>query len=222
MRPRRPLATPIALLAVAGALGCRDAPRGSHDTRAAIDASAEAAGRPSATPAPAASDRSQADLSDAGSSGTWPRYFTLRPRADDEPRALEATYDALPSAPVDLRDDAVVLCRVAVVEPAPRPRSAWDRANGRDAHIHKRQSCAAEYRTHRRGLEVVWIGMLLITIASATSSAAVRTSQSSRTSITRNRSPRASRTARSRGVIVRSVSADARAGVPPPPPQKAA
>lgn len=132
MRPRRPLATPIALLAVAGALGCRDAPRGSHDTRAAIDASAEAAGRPSATPAPAASDRPQADLSDAGSSGTWPRYFTLRPRADDEPRALEATYDALPSAPVDLRDDAVVLCRVAVVEPAPRPRSAWDRANGRD------------------------------------------------------------------------------------------
>ncbi|MBL8609742.1 MAG: hypothetical protein JNL38_20585 [Myxococcales bacterium] len=136
MRPRRPLAIPIAALAIVGASSCRDAGREARPSRA--DGAAPVANlAPSARPAasasaPAAGSGSAWAAASSGAPASFGRYFSLQPRSDDETRALEATYDALPTAPVGTSDGAVVLCRIAVVEPAPRPKSAWDRANGRD------------------------------------------------------------------------------------------
>lgn len=114
-------------------LACKD--RSATPPVAKPPASADAgsaSGSPSASAGDASASASASHDAGAEDSIAWKDYFSLDERPDDVLNAYRETYDKLPSAPLASLDDAVVLCRVAVVEPAPRPSSAWDRANGRD------------------------------------------------------------------------------------------
>ncbi|HEY8076062.1 MAG TPA: hypothetical protein VIF62_18170 [Labilithrix sp.] len=73
-----------------------------------------------------------ADAAAAPETIAWKEYFSLEQRRDDVANAYEQTFAKMTDAPLASLDGAVVLCRVAVVEPAPLPTSKWDRANGRD------------------------------------------------------------------------------------------
>ncbi len=59
-------------------------------------------------------------------------YLDFDERAIDVQNAYKLTYDKMTDAPLATLDDAVVICRIGIVEPAPLPSSKWDRANGRD------------------------------------------------------------------------------------------
>lgn len=141
--------TCLAVALTTAALGCRSGARTATADPSASGAGARIDGRdgrdasappsldggagPSALDAasPSAADVAPGEPGDAAIA--WGDYFSIAPRRDDAWNALQATYEALPAAaPSPMGADTVVLCRFAVVEPAPRPKSAWDRANGRD------------------------------------------------------------------------------------------
>ncbi len=61
--------------------------------------------------------------------------FSAQATPYDVQRAYERTFAATPIGAAVALSGAVVLCRVGLTEPAPRAKSAWDRANGRDLMI---------------------------------------------------------------------------------------
>lgn len=88
---------------------------------------------PAAVPVDAgAADASATTRKESASSRSYDAFFSMRMEPYDVRRAFDATFDAMSATATVPLEDAVVLCRVSAVEPAPKPKSAWDRANGRD------------------------------------------------------------------------------------------
>lgn len=123
------------------AVACREpgarGPTGRATSDAGVGSDAHVANHADAALVVDAASALSEDASAAADAGpretiAWDQYFSLKEQAYDVVRAHEATYEKMSSTPRTSRDDDVVLCRVAVVEPAPLPSSAWDRANGRD------------------------------------------------------------------------------------------
>jgi hypothetical protein len=59
-------------------------------------------------------------------------YYSLKVDPHDEQNAHRLSFEAFAPDGAPALAEAVVVCRVAVVEPAPLPTTEWDRRNGRD------------------------------------------------------------------------------------------